>query len=88
MANDELKLRDADLSWRQIGDEVVVLDLRSNVYLSINQSGVALWGMLVDGGTPTTMAECLVSEFGVEPQRARVDVDAFVTMLSERGLLQ
>ena len=87
MAN-ELKLRDADLSWSQVGDEVIVLDLRSNAYLSINQTGTSLWEMLVDGSTPATMAEHLVSEFGVEPERARADVEAFVAMLAERDLLR
>jgi hypothetical protein len=88
MATDELKLRQDGLSWRQVGDEVIVLDLRSNAYLSINQTGIALWEMLVDGSTPATMAEHLMSEFGVEEARARLDVDSFVTMLGERDLLQ
>jgi Coenzyme PQQ synthesis protein D (PqqD) len=88
MSNDELRLREADLSWRQVGDEVIVLDLRSNAYLSINRSGVTLWEMLVDGSTTATMADRLVSEFGLEEEQARADVDAFVTMLTERDLLQ
>lgn len=85
--NKELKIRDDDLSWRQVGDEVIVLDLRSNAYLSINQSGTTLWEMLVDGSTPATMAARLVSDFGVEEHRARTDVDEFVTMLEDRELL-
>lgn len=88
MEKHELKLRDEELSWRQVGDEVIVLDLRSNAYLSINQSGTALWEMLVDGSTPATMAERLVSEFSVDEDRARADVDAFLAMLAERDLLQ
>jgi sensor domain CHASE-containing protein len=84
----ELKLREAELSWRQVGDEVIVLDLRSNAYLSINRSGIPLWEMLVDGSTPTTMTERLVSDFAVEEERARADVEAFVAMLVERDLLQ
>ena len=51
MADGELKIRDEELSWRQVGDEIIVLDLRSNAYLSINQSGTALWDMLVEGTT-------------------------------------
>jgi hypothetical protein len=85
--NNDLKIRGDDLSWRQIGDEIIVLDLRSNAYLSINRSGTALWAMLVDGSTPTTMAARLESEFGVEGGRARADVEAFVAMLNDRGLL-
>lgn len=85
--NKELKIRDDDLSWREVGDEVIVLDLRSNAYLSINQSGTALWEMLVDGTNSTTMVARLVTDFDVEEDRARTDVGEFVKMLTERGLL-
>lgn len=88
MGDDELKLRDDDLSWRQVGDEVIVLDLRSNRYLSINPSGMALWEMLVDGSSPAAMANRLASEFGVDQDQAEADVQAFVAMLSGRGLLR
>ena len=87
MENGQLKIRENDISWRRIGDEVIVLDLRSNAYLSINQSGTALWDMLVDGATSETMAARLVSDFALDEERARTDVDAFVAMLSDRGLL-
>lgn len=87
MDNKELKIRQDDLSWRQVGDEVIVLDLRSNAYLSINQSGTALWEMLVDGATSTTMEARLVTDYGVEKDRAQTDVEEFVALLAERGLL-
>jgi Coenzyme PQQ synthesis protein D (PqqD) len=85
--NPNLKIRSDDLSWRQVEDEVIVLDLRSNEYLSINQSGTALWEMLVDGTTAETMSARLASDFGLEPDRSRTDVEAFIAMLAERGLL-
>ena len=87
MDHKQLKIRDEDLSWRQVGDEVIVLDLLSNAYLSINRSGTALWEMLVDGSTPTTMAARLVTDYGVEESRARSDVEEFVAMLDDRDLL-
>lgn len=88
MANHELRLREADLSWRQVGDEIIVLDLRSNAYLSINQSGTTLWQMLVDGSDPIAMTTRLVSNFDLDEGRARADVDAFIAMLAERDLLR
>ncbi len=88
MENEQLKIRNDDLSWRQVGDEVIVLDLRSNSYLSINHSGTALWELLVDGSTPDTMAARLVSEFGVDEGQARTDIEEFVAMLTKQGLLR
>lgn len=86
MQNEELKIRDDDLSWRQVGDEIIVLDLRSNAYLSINSTGTALWEMLVDGSTSATMEARLVADYGVD-ERARTDVEEFVVMLTDQGLL-
>jgi hypothetical protein len=87
MENEELKIRDDDLSWRQVGDEIIVLDLRSNAYLSINPTGTALWQMLVDGSTSATMEARLVADYGVEAERARTDVEEFVAMLTDQGIL-
>jgi hypothetical protein len=87
MDGEDLKIREDDLSWRQVGDEIIVLDLRSNAYLSINQSGTALWDMLIEGSTPTTMTARLVSAYGVDEECARKDVEEFVAMLDDRGLL-
>ena len=87
MENKELKIREDDLSWRQVGDEVIVLDLRSNAYLSINETGTALWEMLVEGSTAPTMASRLVADYGVEEGRARADIEEFLAMLARRGLL-
>lgn len=85
--NEDFKVRSESLSWRLVGDEIIVLDLRSNAYLSINQSGTTLWDMLVDGSDAEAMTARLVSDFGLDEHRARTDVDAFVAMLTERGLL-
>ena len=87
MRTHAVKIRDEDLSWRQVGDELIVLDLRSNSYLSINESGTALWQMLVDGTTVRGMTARLASDFGLDQDRATTDVEAFVAMLAERGLL-
>ncbi len=87
MADGELKIRDEELSWRQVGDEIIVLDLRSNAYLSINATGTALWEMLVDGSTSATMESGLVADYGVNAEHARTDVEEFVAMLTDQGLL-
>jgi Coenzyme PQQ synthesis protein D (PqqD) len=87
MRSDALRIRDEDLSWRQVGDEVIVLDLRSNSYLSINESGTALWQMLVDGSTPEGMTARLTTDYGLDQDTAQSDVDAFVAMLTDLGLL-
>jgi hypothetical protein len=82
-----LTLRDADLDWREVEGELVVLDLRESRYLAINRTGRALWGTLVEGATRDQLVDRLVDGFDVERNQAAADVDAFTAELESRGLL-
>jgi hypothetical protein len=81
------QLREHELEWRQIDDEIVVLDGRSSCYLSIEGSGVSLWSSLKAGASREELVEALVDAYGIEPDRAGQDVDRFVADLAGRGLL-
>jgi len=76
------------VEWRAIEDEVVVLDLRTELYLSFNDTGAVLWGGLAEGATSDEMVERLVTAFDVEETAAREDVMAFLGELLERGLIE
>jgi Coenzyme PQQ synthesis protein D (PqqD) len=82
-----LQLRTDGLSWKQIDDEVVVLDGRGGTYLAINGSGSLLWLSLWQGATREELAHVLVDAFGIEPSRATADVDGFLGTLENQGLL-
>src|SRR4051794_11047269 len=76
-----LRLRSDQLAWREVEGEIVVLDLTGGVYLSINDSGVALWMRLAEGATRTELAETLVGEYEVDGDLALRDVDAVIALL-------
>jgi Coenzyme PQQ synthesis protein D (PqqD) len=83
----ELKLRDAGVAWKEVDGEVVALDEREAVYLAANPAGAVLWRALASGATHDALVDGLVSTFGIATDRASADVDAFITDLRERGLL-
>jgi hypothetical protein len=83
----ELRLRDDALEWREIEDEVIVVDVRTSTYLSTNGSGTVLWRALAEGATREQLIAALQKSFGVETARAEEDVDQFVSHLRERELL-
>jgi hypothetical protein len=83
-----LRLRADDLSWREIDDEVIAVDVETSTYLGTNQAGALLWERLANGGaTPQQLADVLVEAYGIDAERARVDVEAFVADLATRRLL-
>ena len=82
-----LRLRTDELSWRKIDEEIVALDGRRSDYLAINGSGALLWPLLVDGATPEQLVSALVNGYGIDESRAAADTAAFVSALSDQGLL-
>ena len=81
------RVRDDDVEWRKLGGEVVILNLRTARYFTVNETGALLWPLLSDGAGADRLAEELVTTFGVERERADRDVGAFLAGLGERGLV-
>ena len=73
-------LRNISGSWvaLPLGDAIV--DFTG--MLTLNETGVMLWRMLEDGCTEEEMANALVKEYEVDYDEALVDVDAFVSKLT------
>jgi hypothetical protein len=84
----ELRLREADLHWREIDADVIALETRESVYLAADGAGAILWRALVGGATREALADELVSAYGIERERALADTERFVEQLAEHGLLE
>jgi hypothetical protein len=77
-----------DVEWRAVENEVVVLDLRTQLYLSFNDTGAALWRGVADGASIDELAARLAAEFAVDEAVAARDALAFVGDLVQRGLIR
>jgi Coenzyme PQQ synthesis protein D (PqqD) len=75
------------LTWRKVGDSIVVLDLDSSTYLSIEGSGVVVWELVAAGAPVDAIVDALVAEYDVDIDEARADVIAFLDDLQARSLL-
>ena len=84
----ELKLRDTDLHWREIDDEIIALEARGSNYVAANGSGTLLWRALAEGTTREGLADVLVAAYGIDRERARLDADRFVAEVAAQGLLE
>ena len=83
----ELRLRENDLAWRTVDDEMIAIDVRDSTYLTANDSGALLWNALAAGTTKDELASNLVATYGIDADTAAADVERFLTELRERGLL-
>ena len=83
-----MKLRVDDITWREIDGDLVLLDLRSSAYLTVNASGTLLMRQLTEERTLTQLAEVLANAFDIPAHQAQLDAQKFVDELGERDLLQ
>lgn len=81
-----VRLRDDQVVWKRMGEEGVVLDLRTSVYLSVNEAGAFLFGLLEGGATEAELSGELAGRFEIPAEQAEADVRAFLAALGERGL--
>jgi hypothetical protein len=82
-----VRLREAELDWREVEGEVVALDVRTSQYLAVNDTGRLLWSALAEGATRDELVERLVEAHEIDRGRAAADVDAFVAELEARDLI-
>jgi len=77
-----------DVLLRIIGDEAVILNLKSELYLGLDPIGTRIWTVLQ--GSPSIQAAhaSLLDEFEVEPERLRQDMDRLLDQMLAQGLIE
>jgi len=77
-----------DVMFRIIGEEAVILNLKTELYLGLDPVGTRIWTVL--NGAPSIQAayESLLTEYAVEPERLRQDLDELLDKLLEQRLIE
>ena len=83
-----MRLRSADLSKRALGDEMVLLDLRSSQYLTVSGVGVDIVLMLSEDRSEDELIASLLERYDVTEEALRTDVGTFVRQLRDADLLE
>lgn len=83
-----LKLRENAVAWQQVEGETILLDVATSTYLGVNRSGSALWPALADGATRAELVARLRAAYQVTEEQAGADVDEFLRVCRDRGLLE
>lgn len=73
---------------RKVGEESVLLDLKTERYLGLDDVSARFWEVLTTGESVQSAYEILLAEFDVDPDRLSQDLDDFVQELLHLGLVQ
>ena len=77
-----------DVMIRQVGNESVLLDLKTERYLGLDDVSSRFWEALTSKGSIKDAYDTLLSEFDVAPERLEQDLGEFVQELVDLGLVE
>ena len=80
-------LKDQIICTEFDGGDGILVDLRTRRYYQLNETALIVWKGLENGDTVEGIADEISSGYDVEPDRARLSVEALITQLHSYRLL-
>jgi hypothetical protein len=77
-----------DVIFQAVGDEAVLLNMKTTLYLGLNPVGARMWTTLTGANSIQSAFESLLAEFDVPEERLRQDLEEFLAKLNEYALIE
>jgi Coenzyme PQQ synthesis protein D (PqqD) len=77
-----------DVLFRLVGDEGVLVNLNTELYLGLNPVGTRMWSVLNSASSIQAAYDGLLQEYEVEPKQLRTDLEEFIAELLGQGLIE
>ncbi|OGA46742.1 MAG: hypothetical protein A3G25_13910 [Betaproteobacteria bacterium RIFCSPLOWO2_12_FULL_63_13] len=92
MGQVELRLSDCvriarDVMARQVGEDVVMLDLARGDYFGLDSVGARVWQLMGEGKTLAEVCNVMMQEYEVSRETIEHDVTMLAEELAARGLI-
>lgn len=71
-----------------LGQEAVILDLKSGVYYGLNDVGTRIWNLLQEPKTLSEIRDLILEEYEVEPECCEQELLALLYELLDAGLIE
>jgi len=83
------KVRPArDVIYRELGGEMVLLNLQNGVYYGLNESGMQMWTLLAELKEPRRVVDALEQEYAASRAQLERDLHTLLAELREKGLIE
>ena len=83
-----VEILDADIVWRELDGEVVILNLATGYYYGLEGAGNDIWRLLIEHGSTDKVVEVLAEEYDVDTARLKGDVHALVDDLARKSIVR
>jgi hypothetical protein len=85
---DPLPAPSPDVVSRRLGDEVVLVHLKTNRIFSLSPTGARLWELLSDGMSRPEIEQQLREEYDVSREAVSAEIDSLVATLEAEALVR
>lgn len=70
----------------EFGDGLALLNLKSNIYYSLNGVGAFIWELIQEPKSIADIRSAVLASYDVDAERCKADVEALLKGLAENGL--
>jgi hypothetical protein len=84
--NSRVRIQD-DVLFQELKGEAVLLNLKTGVYLGLNQLGTRIWQLLQEDGSLDRAKEVILQEYDVTPEKCAQDLLDLVQQMEKQGLV-
>ena len=74
--------------WREIDEEIVILDVDTQDYFTLNKTGTRMWKMLNSKKKEEEILRAIQSAYDVDEDRASKDFQKFIEQLAKHKLIK
>jgi len=87
MPNDTKFKTTENFAWRNVNDEIIILNLKSGEYFTLNDVAQCIWTAVTEEKSVEEIKVKIIDEYDVSAEKAERDIDDFITGMIEQGLL-
>ena len=79
---------DRDVIYQKLGDDILLLHLRTNRFYELNNTAARIWELITAGSDLEHTVGQLASEFNVEPDVLMPAVESALSSMTKENLLK
>jgi hypothetical protein len=86
LADHDLVSATKDAVACEFGNGLALLNLKSNIYYSLNGVGAFIWELIQEPRSIADIRGAVLARYTVDPERCQADIDALLKGLADNGL--
>jgi hypothetical protein len=77
-----------DAAESAVGDETVLLHLKSGTYFGLDPMGTRIWALLKQGLTPADLCRQIAGDYDIDLKTVQADARRFLGDLKANGIIE